>query len=168
MSLAATEQSKDDFMTACIADGVAKDVCEARWKAAQESNEGVAEPAQSPGDAKLLNQIEMLNARVALREKQLKQAIGIANRANDERKAKEEAEKQSLIQSIQIDGKFSKEELDKKSLSELTTMRFTLDRSIEKTFVNVAAEIDEARRQHKPHLTAGYYDSATETWKGGN
>jgi hypothetical protein len=110
----------------------------------------------------------MLQARVDLREKQLKQAIEIANRANDERKAKEDAEKQSLIQSIQIDGKFSKEELDKKTLGELTTMRFTLDRSIEKTFANVAAEIDEAKRQRKPHLTVGYYDSASDSWKGGD
>jgi hypothetical protein len=46
LSLAATEQSKDEFMTACLADGVAEDVCEARWKAAQEVNQSVPEPAQ--------------------------------------------------------------------------------------------------------------------------
>jgi hypothetical protein len=117
--------------------------------------------------ASLLRENEMLKARVTLREKQLKQAIGIANRANDERKAKDEAEKQSLIQSIQIDGKFSKDELEKKSLDELHTIRFTLDRSIEKTFANVAAEIDEAKRKRQPHLTAGAWDSEKKQWVGG-
>jgi hypothetical protein len=119
------------------------------------------------GDAALMRENEMLRARVELREKQLKQAIDIANRANDERKAKEEAEKQSLIQSIQMDGKFDKDELEKKSLADLHTIRFTLDRSIEKTFVNVAAEIDEARRTRKPFLTAGAWDREKKQWVGG-
>lgn len=117
--------------------------------------------------ASLLRKNEMLEARVALREKQLRQAIGIANRANDERKAKDEAEKQSLIQSIQMDGKFSKDELEKKNLDELHTIRFTLDRSIEKTFANVAAEIDAAKRKRQPLLTAGSWDPEKKKWVGG-
>ena len=109
----------------------------------------------------------MLDAQVKLREKQLGQAIGVANRAIEAQNARDEAEKASLIQSIQMDGKFDKEELEKKTLDELHTIRFTLDRSIEKTFANVAAEIDEAKRKHEPFLTAGAWDSKKKEWIGG-
>ena len=117
--------------------------------------------------ASLLRKIEMLKAQVRLREDQLQQAIGIATRANDERKAREAAEKAQLIQSIQIDGKFPKDELESKSVDELTTIRYTLDRSLEKTFASVAADFEAQRRKREPQLTAGYYDRDTGTWKGG-
>jgi len=145
-----------------------KETCEQAGGTWNEANNTCTMPHNElKTDADLMREIEMLKARVDLREKQLKQAIDIANRANAKRQAEEEAEKQSLIQSIQIDGKFDKDELEKKSLEELKTMRFTLDRSIEKTFANVAADINEQQRKRKPLLTVGYYDSATKTWKGG-
>jgi hypothetical protein len=165
--MSSEEQTREEFMTACMADGTAEEVCAARWKAAHEVSPTPSQPKQSPGDVALLKEVEMLKARVALREKQLKQAIDIANRANDKRKAEQEAEKQSLILSIQSDSKFSKDELEEKTLEDLQTMRLTLDRSIEKTFANVAAEIDAANRKQEPYLTAGYFDPATKTWKGG-
>ena len=118
-------------------------------------------------DADLLNKIAMLEARLDTREKQLKQAIDIANRANDERKALDEKEKAKLIDSIQQDSKFTKDDLKDKSLSELNTMRITLDRSIEKTFASVAAEMDEAKRSKQPLFTVGAFDSKTQSWKGG-
>jgi hypothetical protein len=169
--MSSQEQTQEEFMTACLADGTAREVCENRWKAAHEVNPSVTpqptSPADASTDADLLRKCEMLEARVALREKQLKQAIDIAGRANDERKAKEEAEKQSLINSIMIDSKFNKDELAPKSLAELQTMRFTLDRSLQQTFANIAADIDEKNRKKQPRLTAGYYDKATDSWKGG-
>jgi hypothetical protein len=118
-------------------------------------------------DAELLKKIAMLEARVETREKQLKQAIDIANRANDEAKARETKEKEGLISSIQQDSKFTVEDLKDKSLSDLQTIRITLDRSIEKTFASVAAEIDEQKRSHQPQLTLGMYDSTKKTWVGG-
>jgi len=165
--MSSVEQTREEFMTACKADGTDEAVCAARWKAAHEVTPTPSQPAQSPGDAALLKQVEMLKARVAIRDKQLKQAIEIANRANDKRKAEQEAEKQSLILSIQSDSKFSKDELEAKTLEDLQTMRLTLDRSTEKSFASVAAEIDAANRKVEPYLTAGYYDPASKTWKGG-
>ena len=114
-------------------------------------------------DADLLRKIEMLQAQVDTREKQLKQAIDIANRANDERKARDEAEKQKLIDSVMIDSKFDKEYLAQKSLSELQTMRITLDKSIEKTFESVAAEIDAANKPKLMGIT--YWDSKSNDWR---
>jgi len=111
--------------------------------------------------------INMLEGQVETREKQLRQAIDIANRANDAQKAKDEAERLKLIESVQMDSKFTKDDLKDKSLAELQTMRITLDKSIEKTFASVAAEIDEQKRVKQPLFTVGYYDSKTQTFKGG-
>jgi hypothetical protein len=118
-------------------------------------------------DADLLQKIAMLEARVEVREKQLKQAIDIANRANDEKKASDEKERIKLIDGIVQDSHFSKDTLNSKSLNELQIMRITLDGSIEKTFASVAADIEAQKHSKQPFLTVGAYDSATKTWKGG-
>ncbi len=121
----------------------------------------------TPDVASLLRENERLKAQLDVRNKQIKQAIGVANRANDERKAREEAEKDRLIQSIQMDGKFDKDELKKKSLDELNIMRMTLDKSLEKTFASVAAELDAMNHKKEPLLTAGAWDSKKKDWVGG-
>ncbi|MDH5786988.1 MAG: hypothetical protein OEZ40_01670 [Candidatus Bathyarchaeota archaeon] len=168
-----TQLTKKEFMVACKADGTAEEVCDARWKAAHEVSPTVPPAAESPASTgaptmgDLVRENEMLRSRVKTRETQLRQAIEIANRANDERKAKDHAEKEQLISSIQMDSHFSKDELDKKTLGELQTMRLTLDKSIEKTFASVAAEIDEAGRKREPYLTAGAWDSQKKQWVGG-
>jgi hypothetical protein len=118
-------------------------------------------------DADLLQKIAMLEARLDVREKQLKQAIDLSQRALDEKKAAEEKERAKLIDSIQQDSKFTKEDLKDKSLTDLTTMRITLDRSIEKTFASVAADIEAQKHSHKPFLTVGKWDPATRTYVGG-
>lgn len=126
-----------------------------------------APTVQVTGDVELLRKIEMLQTQLDTREKQLRQAIDVANRANDERKARDEAEKAKLVDSIILDSHFSKDDLNKKTLGELHTMRLTLDKSIEKTFASVAAEIDEAKRVKQPYLTCGAFDSVTKKYVGG-
>lgn len=124
-----------------------------------------------PAMADLVRENEMLRSQLAVREKQLRQSLDVANRAIDERKARDNAEKERLITSIQMDSHFTKDELQKKSLADLQTVRLTLDKSIEKTFASVAAEIDEAKRKKKPFLTAGYWAgkdaNGNDVWKGG-
>jgi LPS O-antigen subunit length determinant protein (WzzB/FepE family) len=142
------------------------------WSAKQKKekhkmSETKKEEAKPATDADLMRQVEMLKAQVETREKQLRQAIDIANRANDERKARDEAEKGKLLDSIIVDSHFTKDELKDKSLSELQTMRITLDKSIEKTFASVAAEMDEAKRIKQPFLTAGAWDAQNKKWVGG-
>lgn len=171
------QQTKEEFMTACLADGTSREVCDARWTAAHEVSPEVPPPTESPaatgtptmGD--LTNENEMLRARLKVREGQLKQAIGIANRANDENKAKTNAEKEMLVTSIQMDSDFEKDDLAKKHLNELRTIRLTLDKSMNKTFASVAADMAAADRKRKPLLTVGYCagkDSNGKTiWKGG-
>jgi LPS O-antigen subunit length determinant protein (WzzB/FepE family) len=126
-----------------------------------------AENKPVASDADLLRQIEMLKAQVDTREKQLKQAIDIANRANDAQKARDEAEKAKLIDSITMDSHYTKDALQNKPLTELQIMRTTLDCSIEKTFASVAAEMDQNNRKHAPLFTAGAWDSKTQTYVGG-
>ena len=151
---------KDDLMAACIKGGMSEADCRQKLQDAMPK-------AVVSGDADLLQKIAMLEARVDTREKQLKQAVDIANRANDEHKARDEKEKQKLIDSIQQDSKFTKEDLAGKSIGDLQTMRITLDKSIEKTFASVAADIEEQKRSKQPLLTIGRYDSATKQWTGG-
>lgn len=129
-------------------------------------------PAPAPTvqtDASLLRENEMLKAQVKLREEQLKQAIDIANKANDQAKAREAAEKQDLIDRIIVDsnGKMSTEELTGKSLSELQLIKTVLSKSLDHTFASIAALQSEKDKRTQPFLTVGYYDSATKTWKGG-
>ena len=149
--------TKEDLMAACMKGG----------KSEAECTQMMTDAFPVSGDSGLLTKIAMLEGRVETREKQLKQAIDIANRANDEAKARETKEKQGLIDSIQQDSKFTAEDLKDKSLGELQTMRITLDRSIEKTFASVAAEIDEQKRTRQPQLTIGMYDSVNKKWVGG-
>lgn len=167
------ELTKEEFIAACVTDGTPRDVCEARWNAAHETNPEVPAQMESPASTgtpsmgDVLRENEMLKGRVALREKQLRQAIEIANRANDERKAKDNAQKQMLISSIQMDSDFTKDQLVKKNLTELQTIRLTLDKSMNKTFASVAAEIDAAKKKRQPHLTAGAWDAEKKKWVGG-
>lgn len=122
---------------------------------------------QGSTDADLLRSVAMKDAELDVKKKQLVQATGIAQRALDREKALEAAEKSKTIDSILMDSKFSKDELQDKSLSELQTMRLTLDKSLEKTFAAVAADI-EAQKHSKPILlTAGRWNSTTKTFEGG-
>jgi hypothetical protein len=126
-------------------------------------------PPEPKTDVELMQENEMLKARLSVRENQLRQAVDIANKANDQNKAKDSAQKEMLITSIQMDSHFTKDELTQKSLMELQTMRLTLDKSMEKTFANVAAEIDEAKhqRKRKSPATIGNWDSVKKEWIGG-
>jgi preprotein translocase subunit SecD len=145
-----------------------KEACEAAGGTWDEENQTcILPPKPEAGDRDLLRKINMLEIQLKNREDQLRQAIEIANRANDERKAREEAEKQKLITSIMMDGKFNKDELEDKTLAELQTMRITLDHSIQKTFANIAADIAEQRKNRKPSLTAGAWDKEKKQWVGG-
>lgn len=167
------QQTKEEFMIACLADGTPREVCEARWTAAHEVSPAVEPAAESPaatgtpsmGD--LFKEIEMLRGRLKMRENQLKQALDIAIRANAENRAKNKAEKELLISTIQMDSDFGKDELDKKNLNDLRTIRLTLDRSMNKTFASVAADMEAEKNRHKPQLTVGYKDPETKKWKGG-
>lgn len=120
-------------------------------------------------DADLMRENEMLKAKITLREKQLKQAIDIANKANQQQKAKEDAEKQSLISRIVLDSnnKFTPENLKDKTLSELHLMKTVLDTSLDQTFTSIAAYQAEADSRKKPLLTAGAWDSKKKSWVGG-
>jgi hypothetical protein len=118
-------------------------------------------------DADLLKKIAMQEATLEIRNKQIQQATDLFNRVNLERKAQEDADKSKLIDSIQIDSKFTKDDLKDKALSELQTMRLTLDKSLERTFASVSAQIDEEKRIREPVFTVGKFDSKTNSWKGG-
>jgi hypothetical protein len=120
-------------------------------------------------DAELIRENEMLKAKIKVREDQLTQAIKIANRANEIQAAKDAAEKQDLTDRIIVDSdrKMSADELKDKTLSELKLIHTVLQKSLDHTFASVAAYQAEQDRKVKPQLTAGYFDSKTQSWKGG-
>lgn len=167
------QQTEEEFMAACLADGTSREVCQARWDAAHQTNPTVPPAQESPASTgtpsmgDLIRENEMLRARIKVREDQLKQAIEIANRANDQNKAKDNAQKRMLIDSIQMDSHFAKDELEKKTLSELQVIRLTLDKSMAKTFASVAADIAAENQKKQPLLTAGAWDREKKRWVGG-
>ena len=166
--MSSIEQTREEFMVSCKAEGTDEVTCTNRWEAAHQAPTTVEPAKTASGDVDLLREIEMLKAQIAVRDEQLTQAIGIAERANDSQKAQKQAEKLNIIPTIMRDSKYGKDELNTKSLAELQTIRTTLDKSMAKTFANVAADIEASKRKNKAWLTAGFFDSATKTWKGGN
>jgi LPS O-antigen subunit length determinant protein (WzzB/FepE family) len=120
-------------------------------------------------DASLLRENEMLKAHVKLREDQLKQAIGIANKANSVQTARDEAEKADLIDRIVVDSnrKLTTDELAGKTLSELHLIKTVLSKSMDSTFASIAALQQEKDRKTQPHLTVGAWDAVNKTWIGG-
>lgn len=120
-------------------------------------------------DAELLKEVEMLKIKNGKLEGMLKQAIDIANKANAERAAKDEAEKADLITCIIIDSdkKFTAEQLQTKSLSDLRLIKTVLDTRKEATFASVAALQAEQDKKHAPYLTVGAWDAKKQEWIGG-
>lgn len=120
-------------------------------------------------DADLVRENEMLKAKLTLREDQLKQAITIANKANEKAHAVDEAERESLISRIVIDSnnKFKPEELKDKTLAELRLMQTVLDKSLDHTFASIAAIQADEERRTKPFFTAGAWNPEKKKWEGG-
>jgi LPS O-antigen subunit length determinant protein (WzzB/FepE family) len=120
--------------------------------------------------AKLTRENEMLKAENKVRTDQVAQAVKIATQANDMQKARDEAERQTLIGKIVVDtnSRYTKEQLSGKNLNELQLMYSVVQTSMDQTFASIAvyqAEQDKANSQ--PLFTAGFYDRATKTFKGG-
>ena len=147
-----------------------KEACEQAGGTWDPNDQKCIMPSNNPtGDKDLIRENEMLKAELTLRKDQLKQAISIANRANEQAQARDEAERQNIISRIVIDSnnKFKPEELKDKSLSELRLMQTVIDKSLDQTFASIAAYQADEQRRKKPLLTAGAWDSAKKQWVGG-
>jgi len=118
-------------------------------------------------DADLIKQVEMLKGQLKTREDQLRQAIDIANRANVEKEARNEAEKEDLINRLVIDSKYTREDLKDKPLEEVRIIKTAVDKSIDKTFASVAADMAEQDRKTAPLFTIGKWDYKKQDWVGG-
>jgi hypothetical protein len=140
------------------------------WNAESGTCSFPKEKVSQPTDAEVLRDNEMLRARVKVLEDHLREAITIANKANDAQQARNDAERKDLIKRIVIDSnnKWNEKELTGKSLSDLKLINTTLTKNQDATFASIAAMQAEIDRKQKPQLTLGYYDSQTKSWKGGN
>ena len=120
-------------------------------------------------DVSLIKENEMLKAKVDKLEGYLKQAIDVANKANEMQKAKDEAEISDLTDRIVAasNNRLTVDSLKGKTLDELRLIKTTLDLSMQDTFASVAALQSERDRKHAPLLTVGKWDSKTQSWVGG-
>lgn len=116
-------------------------------------------------DTDLMRENEMLKAKVTKLEGYLSQAIDIANKANDQAKVREEAEKADLIDRIKVDSnnRISPETLKNKSLNDLRLIKTTLDVSRDDTFASVAAL--QAEKDSKKNYGIDYWDRETQQWR---
>jgi hypothetical protein len=129
-------------------------------------------PTQPATDADLMQTNAMLKRRIDALEDQLKLAVDALSKVNDQKKAQDIAEKQDLIDHLVADscGKLTVDSLKDASIRELKSMRIMADAlgtSQDKMFASVASLQAERDQRTKPQLTAGYFDSATGTYKGG-
>jgi len=120
-------------------------------------------------DADVLRELAMTKAELTLRKKQLRQAVDVATKVNERQKAADEAEREMIITQILVDaqGKFEKDELKSKSLTDLRLIKTVIDKSMDQTFASIAALDVEERNRKKPRLTVGAWDSKTKNWVGG-
>ena len=118
---------------------------------------------------KLMRENEMLKAEVKVRTDQVRQATDIAIKANDAQKARDEAERQVLIDKIVVDSnrKFTPETLADKNMRELQLINMAIQTSLDHTFASVAALQAEQDSHKAPLLTVGKWDAATQKWIGG-
>jgi hypothetical protein len=123
-------------------------------------------------DADLMQSNAMLTRRNTTLEAQLKLAIDALSKVNDQKRAQDTAEKQDLIDHLVADsaGKLTVESLKDMDMPQLKSMRIMADAlgtSQDKMFASVAALQAQQDQKRTPILTAGYYDRATGTYKGG-
>lgn len=116
-----------------------------------------------------MQEIEMLKAKLRVREDQIQTAIKIANKANDQQAARDGAEREDLINRIVADSnyKWTRDELKDKTKSELVLLNTHLSKGLDQTFASVAAYQAEQDKKARPLLTAGAWDSQNKKWIGG-
>ena len=147
---------KTEFMKQCMEAGKSEEACSLEWAEKQ---------GDTKTDAALMQENEMLKAQLKVREDQLKQAIAIANKANDQQKARDEAEKADLINRIVVDtaGKITKDELADKPLRELVLIKTYTSKSLDSTFASIAAL--QAEKDKAKTFGIDYWDSKAQEWR---
>ena len=152
--------AKENLIEACIKGGKTKDEC---IKLCAD-----AFPIQQ-NDADLMRENELLKGQIKKKDEYLSQAIDIANKANNQAKARDDAEIADLIDKIKVDSnnRMNADTLKGKSLQDLRLIKTTLDVSREDTFASVAAVQAERDKRNAPLLTVGKWDSAKQQWIGG-
>ena len=134
------------------------------------TNNGTSGTQPGPtSDSALMRENAMMKAELQLRKKQLKQAVDVAIKVNEKQKAADEAEREMIITQIMVDstGKFEKDELKAKSLSELRLIKTVIDKNNDETFASIAALDAENRNRKKTRFTVGAWDSKKQDWVGG-
>ena len=129
-----------------------------------------AKPATDAEElGRLRRENEMLRAEVKVRTDQVRQATDIAVKANEIQKARDEAERQTLIDKIVVDTnqRFTADTLKDKTLKELQLMHTVVQTSMDHTFASVAALQAEQDQRKKPYLSVGAWDAANKKWVGG-
>jgi hypothetical protein len=107
-------------------------------------------------DNDLKRENEMLKVKADKLEEQRRQAIEIANKAIDEKKIAADVHRKALIAEILVDcnGKWTENELDSKSTSDLNLIKECFMRNTDDTFASIAAYEAAKRNASAPRLTA--------------
>jgi hypothetical protein len=119
-----------------------------------EADIAVAFPAQT--DVDLRRENEMLKLKTLKLEEQRSQAIDMVNKAVEQKKIVDEANRKALIAQLVVDtnGKWTEPELDTKTIGELNLIKTCYMKSTNDTFASIAAYEQEQNRQSAPKLTA--------------
>jgi len=156
----ADQQTKEEYITECVAGGKTREECAAAWNEAH----------QSADYQTIKRENEMLKVKLGQTTQMLREATDIIKAVNADRDAVTDARKYELAVEIErdTDGREKQTDLMKESLRDLAIMKKAIDRAKPKDFVSVSALLNESKRKKEPQLTVGAWDPIAKKWKDGN
>lgn len=155
------EQSKEEFMAACLKDHD-QATCEKMWNDAKAGTD----KTKDKGYAEVVADNEKLKLRVDRLEAQLRQSNALLQRVNDLKKAEDAANKERLTIDIMNNSKYTKDMLVSKPYEELKIIADALENT-EKGFASVATDAADTHRKQERKLTVGQWNPDTKQWEGG-
>jgi len=155
----ADQQTKEEYITECVAGGKTREECEAAWNEAH----------QATDTATLKRELEMTKVKLRQTTGMLRDATKIIKAVNAERDAVTDARKYEIALEIEkdTDGREKHTDLMNESLKDLSIMKRAIDRAKPKDFVSMAALLEESEKRKEPQLTVGEYDPIAKKWKRG-
>jgi hypothetical protein len=155
----ADQQTKEDYIKECVAGGKSQQECEDAWNEAHQT-----------GDyASLIRRHEILKKRYDENIMYLKQATKIIKHFQEEKAARDLAEKHELAVQLEAKSKggLKYKDLMNESSESLEKMRLAIDSSTPKNFTSVSALLAESDARKQPQLTVGEWDPVAKKYKGG-
>jgi len=159
--------TKEAYIAQCMTTGKSKEECEQAWLQQDQKGDKPAPMAQDY--ATLFKEHEMTKVKLQQTTDMLREATKIIERINEEKDAREIAEKFNLATQLErlSEGRLKHADLMKESMEQLSTRMATADQIKPTNSVSVAMLMAESEEKRKPQLSVGQWDPIKKQWIGG-